>query len=80
MSLIPNSTAGGVRVVACPGCGEPTPFVPANPWRPFCSERCKSGDLGAWSSESYRVAAPPPEADDELPDMPPAPGASSRSH
>jgi len=37
----------------------------ANPYRPFCSERCKLIDLGAWASEAYRVpvqAAPePPE-------------------
>ena len=29
--------------------------MPANPWRPFCSERCKLVDLGAWADESYRV-------------------------
>ena len=27
----------------------------ANPFRPFCSERCKNLDLGAWASESFRV-------------------------
>ena len=27
----------------------------ANPFRPFCSERCKLIDLGQWASESYRV-------------------------
>jgi hypothetical protein len=26
-----------------------------NPWRPFCSERCKLLDLGKWASEEYRV-------------------------
>ena len=32
-----------------------------NPFRPFCSERCKNMDLGAWASESFRVPdeAPP---------------------
>ena len=33
----------------------------ANPYRPFCSERCKMIDLGAWATESYRV----PVAEDE---------------
>jgi len=28
---------------------------PKNPFRPFCSERCKMNDLGAWATESYRV-------------------------
>lgn len=27
-----------------------------NPWRPFCSERCKLIDLGEWASESHRIA------------------------
>jgi len=26
-------------------------------WRPFCSERCKLVDLGAWATERYRVPA-----------------------
>lgn len=26
-----------------------------NPYRPFCSERCKMIDLGAWATESYRI-------------------------
>ncbi|MCW5593039.1 MAG: DNA gyrase inhibitor YacG [Burkholderiales bacterium] len=53
------------RLVACPGCGKPTPFAPDNPWRPFCSERCRSLDLGAWASESYRI--PLRESDPEAP-------------
>jgi endogenous inhibitor of DNA gyrase (YacG/DUF329 family) len=32
-------------------------FAPQNRWRPFCSERCKLIDLGAWASEQYRVRA-----------------------
>jgi endogenous inhibitor of DNA gyrase (YacG/DUF329 family) len=27
----------------------------ANAYRPFCSERCKLSDLGAWATESYRI-------------------------
>jgi len=45
-----------VRTVACPRCGVQSPFdAKANPFRPFCSERCKLVDLGAWASEAYRV-------------------------
>jgi uncharacterized protein len=44
-----------MRQVACPRCGSLAPFTPQNKWRPFCSERCKMIDLGAWASESYRV-------------------------
>ena len=59
---------GKTVIVRCPHCGTPTPYSPNNPWRPFCSERCKSLDLGAWASESYRVPdrSEPPDLD--LPD------------
>ncbi len=55
------------RIVPCPTCREPTRYAPANPWRPFCSARCRGNDLGAWASENYRVAAAPPPEDDEPP-------------
>ena len=42
------------RKVPCPGCGDPAPWE-GNPWRPFCSERCKLGDLGAWASGDYAI-------------------------
>jgi endogenous inhibitor of DNA gyrase (YacG/DUF329 family) len=54
-----------VRRVPCPTCRQPTPFAPSNRWRPFCSERCRGQDLGAWASEGYRVAGPPSAQDDE---------------
>lgn len=53
------------RIVRCPGCGGPSEYSPANAWRPFCSERCKNHDFGAWASESYRVAEPAAPLDDE---------------
>ncbi|MGH8620734.1 MAG: DNA gyrase inhibitor YacG [Burkholderiales bacterium] len=43
------------RVVNCPACGKRVPWTPASAWRPFCSERCKLIDLGAWAAEQYRV-------------------------
>lgn len=43
------------RKVRCPQCGKDAVWSPDNPWRPFCSERCKLIDLGAWASESYRI-------------------------
>jgi endogenous inhibitor of DNA gyrase (YacG/DUF329 family) len=53
------------RLVPCPACKTPTPYNSANRWRPFCSERCRNLDLGAWASESYRVAAQPPADGDD---------------
>jgi endogenous inhibitor of DNA gyrase (YacG/DUF329 family) len=41
--------------VTCPACGGPSLFTPDNHFRPFCSERCKLHDLGAWANESFRV-------------------------
>ena len=52
------------RIVRCPTCGGDSVFAPSNPWRPFCSERCRQIDLGAWASEGYAVEAKPPTADD----------------
>ena len=53
-------------MVTCPGCGEVGPYSPGNRWRPFCSERCKMTDLGAWASDGYVVAGKALEADDDL--------------
>lgn len=52
------------RKVACPACGASALFEASNRWRPFCSERCRLTDLGAWASEKYRV---PAKDEDEAP-------------
>ena len=52
------------RTVTCPTCGGQARYAPDNPWRPFCSERCKRIDLGAWASEHFRVPDPTPPVDD----------------
>jgi endogenous inhibitor of DNA gyrase (YacG/DUF329 family) len=52
------------RVVGCPTCGKPVPWIPENAFRPFCSERCRNIDLGAWAAEEYRL----PENGKPLPD------------
>jgi uncharacterized protein len=43
--------------VRCPGCGAQCLYATSNRWRPFCSEHCRSIDLGAWASERYRVGS-----------------------
>ncbi len=55
------------RLVACPQCGKEVEWSEQNPYRPFCSERCKLIDLGQWANERYRVPdeEPPSGADDE---------------
>jgi uncharacterized protein len=41
----------------CPICKKPTDSDKDAEF-PFCSERCRLLDLGAWSSEKYVVADP----------------------
>jgi endogenous inhibitor of DNA gyrase (YacG/DUF329 family) len=62
-------------LVPCPTCARRTAYTPANRWRPFCSERCRSIDLGAWASERFRVPASSSPADaDESGEHPRPPG------
>jgi uncharacterized protein len=50
--------------VPCPQCGKPVEWSPASRWRPFCSERCKLIDLGAWFSEEHAISGEAPEDPD----------------
>ena len=53
------------KIVTCPTCKGDSVYGQNNPWRPFCCERCRQIDLGAWASESFRVEAAPPSDPDE---------------
>mgnify|MGYP006363903313 FL=1 len=37
----------------CPRCGEVSTWE-NNEFRPFCSDRCKLIDLGAWANDEYK--------------------------
>ena len=50
------------KIVVCPECKGESVYASSNPYRPFCSQRCKNIDLGAWASEGFRMPA------DTLPD------------
>jgi endogenous inhibitor of DNA gyrase (YacG/DUF329 family) len=41
--------------VKCPTCQKKKVWSSDNPFRPFCSERCKLIDLGAWANEEYQI-------------------------
>ncbi|MBA1244031.1 MULTISPECIES: DNA gyrase inhibitor YacG [Pseudomonas] len=60
-------------LVNCPTCGAPVEWSSASPNRPFCSDRCKLIDLGAWASEEHKIAGRE-ESEDELfsGDLPPS--------
>ena len=46
--------------VDCPTCGTSIEWSPLNPFRPFCSDRCRLIDLGEWADESHRIASDEP--------------------
>jgi endogenous inhibitor of DNA gyrase (YacG/DUF329 family) len=59
------------RIVKCPQCKAEVAWTPESKWRPFCSERCKLIDLGAWASERYRIETPEvPVGNDAASDAP----------
>lgn len=55
-----------IAKVRCPQCAKTVEYLPSNPNRPFCSERCKMIDLGAWASDQYSIPGKSLEADDSL--------------
>lgn len=50
-----NDDAKTARIYPCPHCRKPVHWRRDNPWRPFCSERCKLIDLGDWASERHGI-------------------------
>lgn len=59
----------GIKIVACPRCGNPVEWTTASPFRPFCSERCKTRDLGAWAAGEYRIESELPDDETEFPPL-----------
>jgi endogenous inhibitor of DNA gyrase (YacG/DUF329 family) len=53
-------------VVNCPTCGKKVEWKPENRFRPFCSERCKQIDLGAWATGKYTISGDDEKPADEL--------------
>lgn len=51
----------------CPTCRTAIGAGADPRWRPFCSQRCKQVDLGAWLSESYRIPAAEQDDDEDTP-------------
>ena len=47
--------------VDCPTCGKKVEWKPENMFRPFCSERCKQIDLGAWAEEKFVIPGGEPD-------------------
>ncbi len=45
--------------VRCPTCQREVEWSARSAFRPFCSERCKMVDLGAWFAEERKVPGEP---------------------
>ena len=54
-----------MAMVPCPTCGKTVEWSESSRWRPFCSERCKLIDLGAWASEQHAIPGNEIEAEDK---------------
>ncbi|HKO98392.1 MAG TPA: DNA gyrase inhibitor YacG [Pyrinomonadaceae bacterium] len=54
----------------CPTCDKEATWED-NPYRPFCSERCKLVDLGKWVNDEYRVPGREINREDRTLDAPP---------
>ena len=59
----------------CPICRNKTEWK-TNPFRPFCSARCKMIDLDHWLSERYRITAA--DENEENPAVAPASGPEEK--
>lgn len=63
-----GSTGTPPKLVACPTCGGNSLYAASNPYRPFCSQRCKQIDMGAWASENFRMPSDAPPDDQQFGD------------
>ena len=53
---VSGDTDGMVRVERCSMCGGALPAQAQAAFFPFCSQRCRDRDLGAWLSGGYTIA------------------------
>lgn len=51
--------------IKCPMCRVPHTYDVTSAFRPFCSERCRLMDMGAWAQGSYAIAV---SDEQDLPD------------
>ena len=53
-------------LVKCPTCKRKVEWSDASPYRPFCSDRCRLIDLGAWLTEQHKIPDESAPEGDEL--------------
>lgn len=64
MTTASNTTRNETRTVRCPTCKGASVYANSNAYRPFCSERCRQIDLGAWASEQFALPTTTPAQPD----------------
>jgi len=57
-----------VTAPRCPVCRQAAAERGANRAFPFCSERCRLLDLGKWFDGRYRIAGPPEDGAEPIPE------------
>ena len=58
-----------MKTIPCPHCKKPVPWIKESTYRPFCSERCRIIDLGAWASGAYSVPSEDEVTEEEIEDL-----------
>ncbi len=53
-----------MKTVKCPTCKRAVDWSELSKYRPFCSDRCRLIDLGAWFNEDHAIAGDPLPEDD----------------
>ncbi len=43
------------KIIICPICDKEAELASSNPYRPFCSKRCRLIDLGQWIDGTYSI-------------------------
>ena len=68
MRITLPSMAGAAKL-RCPICKKAV--AADDPDSPFCSERCRTIDLGKWASGDYVIPAPLEDAEERIGEVPP---------
>ena len=57
------------KTLPCPICKKPVAITDENV--PFCSDRCRTIELGKWASGDYKISSPilDPDVLDNLPNL-----------
>jgi endogenous inhibitor of DNA gyrase (YacG/DUF329 family) len=53
------------KATTCPSCKLEVKAPPENPTFPFCSQRCRTIDLGRWLGEEFRLGSSSADEDED---------------